>query len=90
MTRPAQIITSEIELVAAIMTATNTKPVSITPGRELVEFTFPSNENTESVAIKYASCSLFHEFRRLANNRSWLYRQIREVARSGAGVKYGR
>lgn len=90
MTRPAQIITSEIELAAAIMTATNTKPVSITPGRELVEFTFPSNEITEAIAIKYASCSLFQEVRRLANNRSWLYRQIREVTRTGAGVMYGR
>lgn len=90
MTRPAQIITSEIELAASIMTATNTKPVSITPGRNHVEFTFISNEITESVIIKYASCNLFQDVRRLAINRSWLYRQRHEVASSGAGVMYER
>lgn len=82
------IITSDIELAAALMTATNKRPVGISPGRELVEFTFPANEITEAVMMKYAAGTLFQEVRRLAGSRSWIYRQCRDVARSGAGVTY--
>ncbi len=88
MTRPTQITTTDIELAAALMTATSRRPLTIYPGRELVEFTFPVNEITEAVTMKYASSTLFQEVRRLANSRSWLYRQCRDVARSGMGVTY--
>ncbi len=88
MARPEKITTSDIELAAALMTATNNKPVSIHLGKALVEFTFPVNEITEAVMMKYASSTLCQEVRRLANNRTWLYRQCRSVANSGVGVTY--
>lgn len=88
MTRPEIITTSDIELAAALMTATNKKPVSIRPGKALVEFSFSANEITQAVTIKYATSTLCQEVRRLANNRTWLYRQCRSVANSGVGVTY--
>ncbi|MDY0301426.1 MAG: hypothetical protein RBQ99_07575 [Trichlorobacter sp.] len=88
MTRPL-ITTTDIELAAALMNATNKKPESIHPGEQLVEFTFPTNEITEAVTMKYATSTLCQDVRRLANSRKWLYRQCRDVARSGVGVTYG-
>lgn len=88
MTRPEKITTYDIELAAALMTATQKRPVCIFPGPELVEFTFPANDISESVIMKYAACTLLQDVRRLAKNRSWLYRQCRDVARSGVGVTY--
>ncbi len=79
--------TTDIELSAAIMTALNQKPLEIVPGRELVEFVFPPSETVEEVALKYAAGRLLQEVRRLAANRSWLYRRAREVARTGQGVR---
>ncbi|MEZ4601433.1 MAG: hypothetical protein R2940_16720 [Syntrophotaleaceae bacterium] len=81
--RHLEFTTTDIELAAALMVALNAKPSEIRPGKELVEFTFPKNEATESVITKFAAGSLFQEVRRFASNRSWLYRQVREVARTG-------
>lgn len=79
--------TTDIELSACIMTALNRKPMEIVPGVDLVEFIFPSDETVQEVALKYAAGRLVQEVRRLAANRSWLYRQTREVARTGQGVR---
>ena len=87
MTRLEEIRTTDINLAAAIMTATNLKPAKIAKGSELVEFTFPANEKTKGVALKYAAGTLTQEVRRLMANRSWLYRQAREVTRSGREVR---
>lgn len=87
MTRHEEIRTTDINLAASIMTATNRKPVEIAKGRELVEFTFPADETTKAVALEYAAGNLMQEVRRLAANRSWLYRQTRAVANDGREVR---
>lgn len=87
MTRPLDFHTSDLELAASLMTAVNRKPEMIAPGTELVEFFFPANEATQAVVMKYAAGTLFQEVRRLAANRSWLYRQVREVVKHGRAVR---
>jgi hypothetical protein len=88
MKRHENIITTDIELAAALMTATNKKPFNIRPGKELVEFSYPNNEITSEATMKYATSTLCQEVRRLATCRTWLYRQVRDVARSGREVTY--
>ena len=85
--RDADLQTSDIDLAAAIMTATGKKPATIRPGRELVEFSFPMNEATQAVALRYAAGTLHQEVRRYANFRRWLYGQVRAVAASGKEVR---
>jgi len=85
--RTTDLETTDIELASAIMTAAGRKPAAIRPGKELVEFLFPMNEITQAVAIRYAAGTLFQDVRRLANNRRWLYQQVRAVAASGKEVR---
>jgi len=86
MNRPSEFTTSDIELAACFLTAGG-KLSRIIPGRELVEFVFPLTEITREIAIEYAAGDLCQKVRLLARNRSWLYRQIREVARTGREVR---
>lgn len=85
--RHLEFTTTDIELAAALMVALNAKPAEIRPGRELVEFTFPMTETTETVITKYAAGRLLQEVRRFANNRSWLYRQIRLIDQTGKVIR---
>ncbi|GAB7026026.1 hypothetical protein [Geotalea toluenoxydans] len=86
MTRHEDFRTSDIELAAALMTATNRKPLAIMPGVELVEFIFPGDEVVQSVVMKYAAGRLILEVKRLAANRTWLYRQVQQVKKRGSEV----
>lgn len=85
--RPSDFKTTDIKLSAAIMTATGKKPQLIRPGRELIEFVFPMNDDVETVVMKYSSGSLMQEVQRLFNNHSWLYRQIREFDHVGRDIR---
>lgn len=87
MLRHEDFKTHDIELAAALMTATGQKPRKIAPGNKLIEFIFPANEIVHSVVLKYAAGNLFQEVRRLAAHRRWLYRQIREVENTGREVR---
>ncbi len=87
MTRHEEIRTTDINLAASIMTATNRRPTHITAGLELVEFTFPADETAKAVTLEYAAGNLMQEVRRLAANRSWLYRQVRSVASDRGGAE---
>lgn len=87
MTRPVNITTSDIDLAAALMTATGKPPILIFPGAEHVEFTFPSTEISVEVERKYSSSTLFQNVSRLTKNRAWICRQSRKVANTG-GVAY--
>ncbi|WP_243373611.1 hypothetical protein [Geotalea sp. SG265] len=87
MTRLEDFKTTDIELAAAIMTASKAKPLAIIPGLDLVEFVFPDDETTQAVIRKYAAGTLFQEVRRLAAHRKWLYRQIKEVEKKGREVR---
>lgn len=74
--RPIDFKTTDIELAAALMTC-GQRPGKIAPGPELVEFHFRHDERLHEVALQYAAGTLVLEVRRLANSRSWLYRQVR-------------
>ncbi len=64
MTRHEEIRTTDINLAASIMTATNRRPTHITAGLELVEFTFPADETAKAVTLEYAAGNLMQEVRR--------------------------
>ena len=80
MTRPSDFKTTDIELAAALMTS-GQRPEMIAPGAELVEFHFPNNDRVREVAVQYAAGTLCLEVRKLANSRSWLYRQVKKAGR---------
>ncbi len=88
MVRSSDFQTTDIELAAALMTC-GQRPEMIAPGAELVEFHFPNNDKVREIAVQYAAGTLCLEVRKLANSRSWLYRQVREISRSGQGVNHG-
>jgi len=83
--RPHEFNTTDIDLAASIITATNFRPVRIEPG-DLVTFIFPKNTAVKSLAAEYASGLLMLEVRRQAHNRAWLYRQIRDANKIGREV----
>ncbi len=85
--RHSDFTTTNIDLAAALMVATNAKPAVIKPGRELVEFSFRVNETTESVITKFAAGKLVQDIQRFSSNRSWLYRQCREIDRTGREIR---
>ena len=87
MTRPFEFSSQDIELSACLLTAGG-KLLRITPGRELTEFTFLLNETSQETVFEYSAGTLCQKVRPLVKNRSWLYRQIREVSRTGRGVHY--
>lgn len=85
MTRSNEFKTVDIELAAALV-ASGQEPQGIVPGGRLVEFIFPNNEAVKDIALGYAAGTLCLEVRRVANSRSWLYRQVKEVTRTGREV----
>jgi hypothetical protein len=86
MTRPNEFKTTDIELAAALMTS-GSKPIRIAPGRDLVEFFFCNDDEVQNLTMQYASGTLCLEVRRLANSRGWLYRQVKEIGRTGREVR---
>ena len=80
MQRSLEFKTIDIELAAALMVATDAKPRRILPGVKLVEFVFDEDDVVRDTIFRYSSGTLLQEVRRLANCRSWLYRQTREVS----------
>lgn len=82
MMRLPEFKTTDIELAAALV-ASDQEPKRITPGGKLVEFIFCNNEKVRDVALQYAAGTLCLEVRRMANGRSWLYRKVKEVSRTG-------
>lgn len=88
MNRSECITTTDLNLAAALMTATNTHPVKIYPGNDFVAFDFQSNERTEAVMVKYAAGTLVLNVRRLGRCRLWLDRKCRVVASNGIEVMY--
>lgn len=78
-TRPSDFKTTDIELAAALMTC-GQRP-EITPGAELVEFHFRNDDRVREIAVQYAAGTLCLEVRKLANSRSWLYRQVKKAGR---------
>lgn len=78
MLRPTDFETTDIDLAAAIMTATGERPeISRDPGRGLGVFHFPAVDAVHAVALSYASGELALPVRRFAACRAWLYRQVR-------------
>lgn len=88
MSRTFEFSTEDLELSASLLTAGG-KLIRIAPGGELVEFTFRLNEASQETVFEYSAGTLSQRVRPLAKNRSWLYRQIREVSRTGREVRYG-
>jgi len=85
LTRRDEFKTVDIELASALMTS-GIRPCRIAPGENLVEFHFHNIDDVQGIALEYASGTLCLQVRKLANSRSWLYRQIREVSKTGREV----
>lgn len=80
MTRPTEFQTSDLDLAAAIMTATGRQPeVFLQPGRQLITFEFFDDEATRSIIIAYAGGELMQSVKRFAACRAWLYRQTKNL-----------
>lgn len=78
--RPTEFQTSDLDLAAAIMTATNKRPeIYRQPGHQLKTFEFPSDDITKSIVIAYAAGELIQPVKRFAACRSWLYRHAKGV-----------
>ncbi|QXE86613.1 hypothetical protein KP003_20050 [Geomonas nitrogeniifigens] len=72
--------TKDIDLCAAIMTATDRIPSILRQsGQALVSFEFKDNEETRAVIMAYATGELMQPVKRFAACRAWLYRQARGV-----------
>ena len=82
MSRSAEISATDIDLAAAILTATNIRPAA-RPGTDLAEFFFPNTEEVRSVMVAFSTGNLEQNVRRFAANRAWLYRLARQIARTG-------
>lgn len=82
MTRPLEFQTEDIDLAAAIMTATGRQPEIFQQlGRSLVCFEFSDDEATRSTIIAYASGDLVQRVKQFSACRAWLYRQARVMLR---------
>ncbi len=82
MERQTEFQTTDLDLAAAIMTATGHQPqVTRHTGNPLLSFQFPQNEDTMSIVVSYAGGDLVLPARRFAACRSWLYRKAKGVAR---------
>lgn len=80
MTRQPAFTTQDIDIAAAIMTATGQQPeIFRQPDHDLASFEFPANETVQAVVMAYASGELMQPVKRFAACRSWLYRQARLV-----------
>lgn len=76
--RPSEFETSDIDLAAAIMTASNKQPVVVRhPGAPLVSFQFPNDEASYAVIVAYATGELCQPVKRFAACRANLYRQAK-------------
>lgn len=75
MTRPIEFKTVEIDLAAAIMTATGDKP-EIRPTSQLMEFIFCSSDARE-IAADFASGFLMQPVKKFAACRNLLWKQIK-------------
>jgi hypothetical protein len=80
MARPKDFQTTDIDLAAAIMTATGSQPgIVLQPGQTLVTFEFEDDETSRSIIIAYATGELRQSVKRFAACRAWLYRQTKGV-----------
>lgn len=72
--------TSDIDLSAAIMTATGRTPaIYRQPGQALVTFEFKDDDESRAVIVAYATGELVQPVKRFAACRAWLYRQAKGV-----------
>jgi len=72
--------TTDIDLAAAIMTATGRQPEMYRqPGQSLVSFEFTNDETIIAVVMAYSGGELAQPVKRFAACRAWLYRQARGV-----------
>jgi hypothetical protein len=83
--------TSDIDLSAAIMTATGIAP-DIDPGsREndftLAEFSFPDTDPVQKIVLRYAGGNLSLPVVRFARNRACLFRRMRKAIESGKRLR---
>lgn len=79
-TRPAESQTSDIDLSAAIMTATGRTPtIYRQTGQVLVSFEFKDDDESRAVIYAYATGELVLPVKRFAACRAWLYRQAKGV-----------
>lgn len=83
MTRPREFPTSDLDLAAAIMTATGRQPaICRHPGRDLVTFEYKDDEAVRTIVLSYAGCELAQPVKRFAACRAWLYRQAKSTVSS--------
>jgi hypothetical protein len=76
MARPTE--TTDLDLAAAIMTATDRQPtVILQPGKPLATFEFTDDEFTRTIIIAYATGELVQPVKRFAACRAWLFRQTK-------------
>lgn len=72
--------TTDINLAAAIMTATGRHPeIYRQPGHSLVAFEFPDDQPTRNIIFVYAGGELSLPVKQFAACRSALYREARRV-----------
>jgi hypothetical protein len=82
MKRPSEFETEDIDLAAAIVTATGRVPGICQKVREeLVTFIFHDDETVRTVIVAYAGGGLTQPVKRFAACRSWLYRKAKGFGR---------
>lgn len=82
MTRPLEFQTENLDLAAAILTATGKQPeIFRQTGRPLICFEFLDDEATRATIIAYACGDLVQPVKRFSASRAWLYRQARTTLR---------
>lgn len=82
MNRPTDLQTHDFDLMAAIMAETGIVPtVYQQPGQPLVTCETPLTDETQQIAIGYATGDLLTNARRFAACRSWLYRKAKDCGR---------
>lgn len=80
MTRPAEFQTEDLDLVAAIMTATGREPVMYRKaGTNLITFEVAEDEQARAILLAYATGELILPVKRFAACRAWLYRKAKGV-----------
>lgn len=72
--------THDVDLSAAIMTATGVEP-DIHPSGALVSFSFPDDYAIQRIVFDFAAGRLILDVKRFANRRAWLFRKIKGVQR---------
>jgi hypothetical protein len=78
--RQTEFQTTDLDLAAAIMTATGKQPKIVQlVGKALITFEFQDDETTRAAIIAYASGELAQPVKRFATCRAWLYRQAKRA-----------